>query len=418
MNTVRRIVWTSFMLLVAFHPEARAGGWLCARPDLAEAAGRAVGSGSRADAAVATLRAAGPVGLEVFAQRYSDVLVRGPAHPRWREVSAAMDRVAAQRDAAASRLFWYTDLDRARAAARAQGRPILSLRLLGRLDEEMSCANSRYFRTALYANRELSALLRERFVLHWASERPAPRVTIDYGDGRRVERTVTGNSIHYVLDADGRVIDALPGLYGPQAFRRAIEQIMETARTASMLPPAQRASFLSGVHAKAAARGEVAAEEAVAPGSPDALVASRRALTKAMPERPVLNAVLARGAEPAALDDPTRLAQAASLGFTARLDEGSLALMRRKLAGTPAARDEAAFARMVDGFERAMTLDGFRNEAGLRRTIHGWLAAGPIELERLNQRVYAELFLTPRSDPWLGLVPGDTYAALEGEGIR
>jgi hypothetical protein len=35
----------------------------------------------------------------------------------------------------------------------------------------------------------------------------------------------------------------------------------------------------------------------------------------------------------------------------------------------------------------------------------------------LNKRVYAELFLTPGTDPWLGLVPADTYTALDGGGI-
>jgi methylglutaconyl-CoA hydratase len=29
--------------------------------------------------------------------------------------------------------------------------------------------------------------------------------------------------------------------------------------------------------------------------------------------------------------------------------------------------------------------------------------------------VYAELFLTPSSDPWLGLLPAEAYAALEPE---
>ena len=50
------------------------------------------------------------------------------------------------------------------------------------------------------------------------SVRPVPKVTIDFGGGRKLERTLTGNSIHYVLDADGRPVEAIPGLYGPQAF--------------------------------------------------------------------------------------------------------------------------------------------------------------------------------------------------------
>src|SRR5688572_15144135 len=47
----------------------------------------------------------------------------------------AIDRVSAQRDGHASGLYWHTDLEEAKREARHSGRPILSLRLLGRLDE-------------------------------------------------------------------------------------------------------------------------------------------------------------------------------------------------------------------------------------------------------------------------------------------
>src|SRR5690606_2917456 len=114
-------------------------------------------------------------------------------------------------------------LEAAKAAASATGKPILSLRLLGKLTDEYSCANSRFFRTILYANESVSKQLRENYVLHWESVRPVPKVTIDFGDGRTLERTLTGNSIHYVLDAQGRVIDGIPGLYGPGAFIEATE---------------------------------------------------------------------------------------------------------------------------------------------------------------------------------------------------
>ena len=39
------------------------------------------------------------------------------------------------------------------------------------------------------------------------------------------------------------------------------------------------------------------------------------------------------------------------------------------------------------------------------------------DVQPLNERVYAELFLTPSSDPWLGLVPPDTYSALDRGGL-
>src|SRR5262249_3390832 len=134
----------------------------------------------------------------------------------------ALTRVARQYDAYASRLYWYTDLDEAVRVARRDNRPILSLRLLGNLDEELSCANSRFFRTALYPNAEIARYLRQNFVFHWKSERPAPRITIDFGDGRKLERTITGNSVHYILDSKGRPVDAIPGLYGPKAFLHAL----------------------------------------------------------------------------------------------------------------------------------------------------------------------------------------------------
>jgi len=61
-----------------------------------------------------------------------------------------------------------------------------------------------------------------------------------------------------------------------------------------------------------------------------------------------------------------------------------------------------------------MALDTMRNEYLFHSRIHQWFAGYPAawDLERLNQKVYAELFLTPSSDPWLGLLPPDTYTAL------
>jgi hypothetical protein len=132
---------------------------------------------------------------------------------KWQALRTALDAVAQQRDCHASRLYWFTDLEQAKAASHASGKPILSLRLLGKLNEELSCANSRFFRTTLYANAKVSQYLRDHFILHWKSVRPAPHLTIDFGDGRKIERTITGNSIHYVLDEAGKLDRCLPGLY-------------------------------------------------------------------------------------------------------------------------------------------------------------------------------------------------------------
>lgn len=135
-----------------------------------------------------------------------------------RAASPALDRICNQKDAHTTLLYWFTDLHAAISEAQRTQRPILSLRLLGRLDEELSCANSRFFRKLLYPEARINRVLRERFVLHWESVRPVPRVTIDFGNGKKLERTLTGNSAHLVLDMYGRPVDALPGLFSADVF--------------------------------------------------------------------------------------------------------------------------------------------------------------------------------------------------------
>jgi hypothetical protein len=177
---------------------------------------------------VSTLRAGGQLAVDDLHAKWA------AAAPEAREeLSAKLDRVCAQKDCHASRLFWYTDLEQAKAEAQRTGRPILALHLLGRLDEELSCANSRFFRTLLYSDDSISNLLRDDFVLYWHSVRDVPRVTIELGDGRVIRQTIAGNSAHYLLDANGAPLDVLPGLYSPAAFRDQLERWVTLHRTLS-----------------------------------------------------------------------------------------------------------------------------------------------------------------------------------------
>lgn len=74
---------------------------------------------------------------------------------------------------------------------------------------------------------------------------------------------------------------------------------------------------------------------------------------------------------------------------------------------------DAAFSRMLASFERTLAEDTRRN-AEMRKTILPWLDGAPSPAA-LTERIYRDAFLTPRSDPWLGLIPADTYAAIEGD---
>ena len=360
-----------------------------------------------------------------------------------------IDLVAGQRDASISRLYWYTEIDQAKAAAAESDKPILSLRLLGKLTDEYSCANSRFFRTALYSNKEISAYLRQNYVLHWQSVRPVPRVTVDFGDGRKLERTVTGNSAHYVLDAAGRPLEALPGLYTPQAFA---EWLVRSKELADRLMPISsnngRATLLVEHHATRrntideALRADLAsfapqllkdgtAVEGVARTEQPAEVTAReagfRAVAKGRAEAPLLAPFLPGSDTLLAQDNQLWQRIAEARRDESKLDESSVTLIRQEhaTAAEAGSRSEAKrvqedpLAGLLRSFEEAMALDTVKNEYLLHRQIHEWFVNFdvPTDVDAFNEKVYAELFLTPSSDPWLGLAPADAYTALEDGGL-
>jgi len=398
---------------------------------------------AESQAAIAALRALGPPGLDRLFKAYALEINQQVANPllpataEWQRLTAALDAVSQQKDAYLSGLYWYTDLREAQAAARASGKPILSLRLLGKLSEEYSCANSRFFRTVLYSNAEISQTLREHFILHWESERPAPRVTIDFGDGRKLERTLTGNSIHYVLDSRGRVVDALPGLYGPRAFLRSLNQIEAAANASGQLanhvaatpyPMARlnaiNVDWFSDIQKIGGKVPQGLFIARTTDGSPTAIQVAPLAMTKRITEANILKSITAVPDWLNTITDEALWNKIAQLHIAdAELDARSLGLIRRQTQGalstTGGMKDnEKTFAALVNKLQQNIALDTVRNEYLLHTKLYGWfLEKDNRELTKLNRRVYSELFLTPASDPWLGLFSPDVYTALEGGGI-
>ena len=380
--------------------------------------------------AIAKLREFKNEGVDAFWNAYQKDLPNNP------QLRATLDAICQQKDCDASKLYWYKDLEAAKTTSKETGKPILSLRLLGNLNDELSCANSRFFRTALYPNAAVSQLLRDRFILHWQPERPVPKVTIDFGDGRKLEQTLTGNSIHYVLDSEGRPIDAIPGLYSPQAF---IENLKDAERAVSSVSNANgdlnlRREILVKYHRDRYAKLEknwrsdltrlrLPAQPllplAVTNPQASAMLASRLTVGKMMVELPTLSRTT--GEPLAEVTPPSPFAKLSDANWArlARLyqnrvylDQGSLNVMQRKLSPS------ASMSTVVSSFERAIAQDTVRNEYVFHAQIHNWFANGEFlnsdtaTLTALNRRVYDELFLTPASDPWLGLVNENVYTGL------
>ena len=431
------------------------------KQDLAHLADSAVSENSdAAQAAIEKLRQAGPAGLEALRSAHETDInqhiqerTTRSTDPAWQRLMAAMDAVGGQHDCQASHLYWYTDFDAAKAAAKESGKPILSLRLLGKLTDEFSCANSRFFRSTLYTNDEIGRELREHFILHWQSVRPVPKVTIDFGDGRKLERTLTGNSIHYILDSDGRMIDALPGLYGPQAFLRGLQQAQEVfagKSTANVtMNDTQWIEKLKAYHAAKSseilaawqadirqlgladsATAQPAAITLSSSSLPSAAAPNRLSISKGAVETKVLTAALPDAAALAAKTDDAVWGRIAQLHQgDAELDAASRAFIQSQnpTAGrampltASKARVESPMLRLINNLQNNIAIDTVRNEYTFHRQIHDWFASGEvpptIDVNQLNDRVYAQLFLTPSSDPWLGLLPGDVYTALDDAGV-
>jgi hypothetical protein len=275
-------------------------------------------------------------------------------------------------------------------------------------------------------------------------------VTIDFGDGRKLERTLTGNSIHYVLDANGEVIDAMPGLYGAKAFLSGLQRAESAAQQIGQATSEERPALVADYHRTrlAALDAELAADmqKMSAPTNgvtivdiskplitfapPTALTAATVAIGKGRLERPILDRTQPRvPTDGQAGWNDEIWSKLAAL----RVDESVLDAGARKLIGEKAPSAATAgrltatkiavedpMLRQIRNLQRSISEDTVRNEYSLHRQMHAWFANGsaPREIEALNARVYAELFLTPDSDPWLGLLPPDTFAALENGGVK
>ena len=377
----------------------------------------------------------GPTVLESLFERYD----REPDGPAKEMLAAQIDAVAHQKYATVSRLYWHTDLASARTAAREQRRPILHLRMLGNLDEDLSCTNSRLFRATLYANQDVSRFLRERFILYWSSERPAPRVTIDYGDGRKVERTITGNSAHYILDEEGHVLDVLPGLYSPSAFLRELEGSLALAARVRGKSDEQRAKLIVDYHNQHLI-GTMGAWKGAA-GTPSKLLtearvesplaaAQLRTVAKVAVERVDLPHI-ARGLAPEALFDLQlqTWSAAGQVLYGKRdpkvaprvLDQASRALVVRLHNEVPpelrATGEQLEV--MIARLEQMLVADSALNQVRLRPQIAREMVrrGGRTDFATLNAWIYAEVFRSPRQDEWLGLLPRNVFTGLPGDGV-
>lgn len=375
--------------------------------------------------ALADLRGLGPEGLDVLIkirEELSSVPPFPSDEPRAKAWDGLIDKVARQQHASATGLYWYTDLDAAKARAAAEHKPILSLRLLGSLDDALSCANSRFFRTLLYPDIAVKARLHEGYVLHWESVRDAPKITIDFGGGKVLTRTVTGNSMHYVLDANGRVIDALPGVYGPAAFAVWLDDAGAVARKVERLDDDAFLAARKAAHVGWRAATVARVHEALKTIGLDVSDDTRAMAIAAQPD--VMERVANRRGNLLRVDLRTQqwLGSLYVGGTSNPAGEG--AVVADGPNGFPTAERAAPLAVSKMAVERPMLpwLKNLRGKVALDETqndfvLHGQIADLIIDStgkspNDFTSDIYAAVFLTPLDDPFMGLAPPDVFSAI------
>ena len=221
----------------------------------------------------------------------------------------------------------------------------------------------------LFSDDQVAEFINHYFEPAWESVRPVPMVTIDFGRGHVLTRTLNGNIATYVCSGDGTMLDVLPGIYEPQTYVQQLDQFVKLFRWVRQ--DGDSAVALAGYHRRQA--------DALAGGQPTLVLAAGPVpVTKGLIERP-LKLVLRPG-EPAPADTETAQPQ---FDLSPRAN--------------PDTRQQLARWNLLAEDTRI-------NERVRRLAIHRYLArCGTVSPSDVTRWLYREVLHADLDDPYLGL---------------
>jgi hypothetical protein len=210
----------------------------------------------------------------------------------------------------------------------------------------------------LFADKSVQDFVREHFTAAWESVRAVPIVTIDFGNGHTLQRTLNGNVATYVCAPDGRVIDVIPGLCDAQTYLKSLNEALKLyARTHA------DAAALSTWHSE---QHQVALDAASQPVVDIDPTARRLDVSKAV------------------VEDPLKIAMRADKELVAE--------------------------------------DGRRNMLWRRPIVHGLLMRPGLRPSDITHALYRDALHVDLDDPWLGLnggpFSGGAYGGLDVDALR
>jgi hypothetical protein len=189
-----------------------------------------------------------------------------------------------------------------------------------------------------------------------------PIVTIDFGNGKVITRTLHGNIATYACTAEGEILDIVPGIYTPGGYIEQLEQLRLLANYADQQGKDKRLARLREYHAIQA---------------------------KALAED----------------KDPARFTNAADM-MKRRIEGGLYAVLGEpKARGTDRPKPAADTVPSDDlGSWALLAEDTAQNETVRRKQIHAMLAKeGLVQPSMVFKRLYKDVLNADLDDPYLGL---------------
>jgi len=272
----------------------------------------------------------------------------------------------------------------------------------------------------LFSSSEVADFINATYEPAWESIRPAPLVTIDFGNGRTVKRTLQGNVATYVCGADGIVYDVLPGIYTPDVYlgqlaacKTLFESVTRESATAEVVvarlrnhhekrlaaltavaapPPAMRAVALTGGGGKFGI--EMPTQRMIA-GQGGNLGGNFGGNFGSSPMPPVAQAAERTGASVVPSSSGFAGSGREFLEPKPQGGQGAASLAN----GQPGAGGQTSLAKRPD-----LVLDAQVNERIRRKAIHERLSRlGAVRPHEIERWLYKEVLHVDLDDPMLGV---------------
>jgi hypothetical protein len=100
----------------------------------------------------------------------------------------------------------------------------------------------------LFSQPAVADFINANFEPAWESVRPVPVLRIDFGNGNVLTRTLRGNILTSVCNADGQVLDAVPGIYLEKTYLDRLNQMRLLAAYVRGKPADKQSDSLAAYH--------------------------------------------------------------------------------------------------------------------------------------------------------------------------